>query len=165
MGDKNIKNKTLESGIRDAACSIRGAMVTPEYEGRKRPQGPHQTVCAANHPPVRKPAEIDGGSGAGQTVAPLGNIRLSELPGSPSRTEQSRVHRQMRRLAAGTGGIRVLAGTPRRSLREPEESAYWLELLVDGEIVPAAKLQPLGAECDELTAIFVTIIKRARESA
>ena len=49
------------------------------------------------------------------------------------------------------------------SLRELEESAYWLELLVDGEIMPAAKLQPLRAECDELTAIFVTIIKRARD--
>jgi hypothetical protein len=32
MGDKNIKNKTLESGIRDAAFAIRGAMVTPEYK-------------------------------------------------------------------------------------------------------------------------------------
>ena len=51
------------------------------------------------------------------------------------------------------------------SLRELEESAYWLELLVDGEIVAASKLQPLRAECDELTAIFVTIIKRARDSA
>lgn len=43
------------------------------------------------------------------------------------------------------------------------QSAYWLELLVDGEIVAAAKLHPLRAECDELTAIFVTIIKRARQ--
>jgi four helix bundle protein len=50
------------------------------------------------------------------------------------------------------------------SLRELEESAYWLELLVDGEIVPATKLQPLRAECDELIAIFFTIIKRARNS-
>ena len=48
------------------------------------------------------------------------------------------------------------------SLRELEESAYWLELLVDAEIVAAAKLQPLRNECDELTAIFVTIIKKAR---
>jgi four helix bundle protein len=50
------------------------------------------------------------------------------------------------------------------SLRELEETAYWLELLIEGEIVPAAQLQPLCAECDELTAIFVTIIKRAREN-
>ncbi len=43
-----------------------------------------------------------------------------------------------------------------------EEVASWRELLVDGEIVPAAKLQPPRAECDELTAIFVTIIKKSR---
>ena len=51
------------------------------------------------------------------------------------------------------------------SLRELEETADWLELLVDAEIVAAAKLQPLRHECDELTAIFVTIIKRARDSS
>jgi four helix bundle protein len=43
-----------------------------------------------------------------------------------------------------------------------EEVASWRELLVDGEIVPATKLQPPRAECDELTAIFVTIITKAR---
>jgi len=102
--------------IYDPACGSggMGEVRNQNYEGRKRPQGPHQTVCAANHPPVRKLAEIHGGSGAGQTVAPLGNIRRGELPRSPSRKEQSRVHRKMWRLASGTGGIRVLAGTPRR---------------------------------------------------
>ena len=50
------------------------------------------------------------------------------------------------------------------SLRELEETAYWLELLVDAKIVPAGKLQPLRAECDELTAIFVTILKRSKQS-
>ena len=48
------------------------------------------------------------------------------------------------------------------SLKELEESAYWLELLVDAEIVSAEKLAPLRDECDQLTAIFVTIIKNAR---
>src|SRR5213082_3206971 len=49
------------------------------------------------------------------------------------------------------------------SLREIEETAYWLELLVDANIVSADKLRPLGDECDELTAIFVTILKRSKE--
>ena len=49
------------------------------------------------------------------------------------------------------------------SLRELEESAYWLELLVEGGIMPSDKLQPLRNECDELTAIFVTIVKQARD--
>jgi len=48
-------------------------------------------------------------------------------------------------------------------LREIEETAYWLELLVDAEIIAADKLAPLRQECDELTAIFVTIIKRSKE--
>ena len=51
------------------------------------------------------------------------------------------------------------------SLRELEETAYWLELLVDGKIVSADKLSALRQECDELTAIFVTILKHAKENA
>src|SRR3977135_2536006 len=50
------------------------------------------------------------------------------------------------------------------SLREIEETAYWLELLVGAGIVSAKKLQPLPHECDQLTAIFVTILKRSRQS-
>ena len=47
-------------------------------------------------------------------------------------------------------------------LREVEETAYWLELLVAARIVAAAKLAPLQDECNQLTAIFVTIIKRSK---
>ncbi len=48
------------------------------------------------------------------------------------------------------------------SLRELEETAYWFELLVDGQIVQSRKLAALRQECDELTAIFVTIIKKSK---
>jgi four helix bundle protein len=48
-------------------------------------------------------------------------------------------------------------------LREIEETAYWLELLVDSGIVTATKLAALRQEITELTAIFVTIIKRSKE--
>lgn len=48
-------------------------------------------------------------------------------------------------------------------LREVDETAYWFELLVESGLVAAEKLQPLRVECDELTAIFVTILKRAKE--
>jgi hypothetical protein len=44
-----------------------------------------------------------------------------------------------------------------------EETSYWLELLVDGEIVSADRLAPLRRECDELTAIFVTVLKRSKQ--
>ncbi len=47
-------------------------------------------------------------------------------------------------------------------LREIEETASWLELLVESKIVTAEKLGPLQQECDELTAIFVTILKRSK---
>src|SRR5213594_3888665 len=50
------------------------------------------------------------------------------------------------------------------SLRELEETTYWLELLVDGKIVPADKLSIVRQECDELIAIFVTILKSSKDS-
>src|SRR5438132_3140390 len=49
------------------------------------------------------------------------------------------------------------------SLRELEETAYWLELLVDGKIVPAERVSALRQERDELIAIFVTLLKRSKE--
>ena len=36
------------------------------------------------------------------------------------------------------------------SLRELEETAYWLELLVDGRIIPAHELSTVWEECNEL---------------
>src|SRR5581483_6445246 len=50
------------------------------------------------------------------------------------------------------------------SLRELEETAYWLELLVDGKIVPADKFSTVRGECDELIAIFVTILKSSKDT-
>ena len=49
------------------------------------------------------------------------------------------------------------------SLRELEDTVYWLELLIDGKIVPPKLLAALRQECDELIAIFVTILKRSKE--
>ena len=50
-------------------------------------------------------------------------------------------------------------------LKEIEETAYWLELLVDAKIVTPEKLAPLRRECEELTAIFVSIIKSTRRNS
>jgi four helix bundle protein len=47
-------------------------------------------------------------------------------------------------------------------LKEADETAYWLELLIDETIVPPQKLEPLLKEANELIAILVTISKRAR---
>ena len=47
-------------------------------------------------------------------------------------------------------------------LKELEETTYWLELLIDGTILPKNKLSGLLRESNELTAIFVTIIKKTK---
>ena len=39
-------------------------------------------------------------------------------------------------------------------VEEADESVFWLELLVETEIVKASKLEPLLVEARELTAIF-----------
>jgi four helix bundle protein len=49
-------------------------------------------------------------------------------------------------------------------LKELDETAYWLELLVEGEIVPVAKLAELQKETDELTAIFVSSINTSKRN-
>jgi len=47
-------------------------------------------------------------------------------------------------------------------LREAEETAYWLELLVTSKIASAARLESLRREADELVAIFVAILRRSK---
>ena len=47
-------------------------------------------------------------------------------------------------------------------LKELEETAYWLELLIDGHIVPAAKLSSLQDETHQLLAILTTIAKNLK---
>ncbi|HEX2059687.1 MAG TPA: four helix bundle protein [Thermoanaerobaculia bacterium] len=48
------------------------------------------------------------------------------------------------------------------ALMELEETAYWLELLVELEIVTAAKLAPLRDEAGELTAMFVATVRNLK---
>lgn len=48
------------------------------------------------------------------------------------------------------------------SLKELEETAYWLELLSESGIVEESRLLEHRKECDELTAIFVTIIRKSK---
>ena len=49
-------------------------------------------------------------------------------------------------------------------LREIEETRYWLELLLEAAVVTPERLKAVTAECTELVAIFVTIVKRAKEN-
>ena len=45
---------------------------------------------------------------------------------------------------------------------EADETLYWLELLVDANIMPENKLRPLMQEVDEILAMLVTSINTLR---
>lgn len=45
---------------------------------------------------------------------------------------------------------------------EADESLYWMELLVEAEIVPASRLADLMKEADEIVAMIVASIKTLR---
>src|SRR5947209_4317260 len=47
-------------------------------------------------------------------------------------------------------------------LKELEETSYWLELLVEGNIVPADRLAGLQDEGNQLTAFLTTISKKVK---
>ena len=51
------------------------------------------------------------------------------------------------------------------SLKELSETEYWLELIIESEIVPSKKLTPLLVETKELKAVFATIIKKTRQNS
>lgn len=47
-------------------------------------------------------------------------------------------------------------------LQELDESTYWMELLTESGIVTPARLKELQQEADELTAILVTCVRKAK---
>lgn len=48
-------------------------------------------------------------------------------------------------------------------LQELEETAYWMELLVESGVVAKDRVNGLMKEADELTAILVTCVKNAKK--
>lgn len=50
-------------------------------------------------------------------------------------------------------------------LQELEETGYWLELLVEAEVIPPARLAPLMAEVNEITAMLVAAINTTKQRA
>ena len=47
-------------------------------------------------------------------------------------------------------------------LQELDETDYWLELLVQSQIVTTSRLEPLIKETNELTAMFTTSVKNIK---
>jgi four helix bundle protein len=48
------------------------------------------------------------------------------------------------------------------ALKECHETGYWLALIVESGIMPHERLRSLMQECEEVTAILVTIVKNAK---
>jgi len=67
-------------------------------------------------------------------------------------------YREAQRAKSDADFIHKIEG----GLQELEESLYWLELLVAAEIVKPDQLKNLTEECNELIAIFVTIVTRVK---
>ncbi len=51
------------------------------------------------------------------------------------------------------------------SLKELDETAYWIELLVEGNVLTLQAVEPLLDETNQLIAIFVTIIKKRKKGS
>jgi four helix bundle protein len=47
-------------------------------------------------------------------------------------------------------------------LQELDETGYWFELLEEANLAPSDCIKPLSAERDELTAIFISIVKKIK---
>ena len=47
---------------------------------------------------------------------------------------------------------------------EADETCFWLELIIEGKLLPEEKVQPLLKEADELTAIFVSSVKTSQQN-
>ena len=47
-------------------------------------------------------------------------------------------------------------------IQELKETAYWMELIVEAELLPLKRLSDLMTEADELTAILVTCVKNVK---
>ncbi|MDQ3129475.1 MAG: four helix bundle protein [Acidobacteriota bacterium] len=91
----------------------------------------------------------------------------------PNSVEEQIIGKQI--LRSGTSvGAQYREGTRARSTaefiskiesasQELEETMYWFELLIESEVFKPEKLQDLHNEADELMAIFVSSVKKAKE--
>jgi len=47
---------------------------------------------------------------------------------------------------------------------ETDETLYWLELLIEADLMPESKLRPLMNEVEEILSMLVASIRTLRES-
>lgn len=90
----------------------------------------------------------------------------------PKTTEAQIIGRQVLRSGTSVGAHYREASRARSTaefiskietgLQELDETQYWLELLIEAEIMPEKRLSDLFAESNELIAILVTCTKKAK---
>lgn len=90
----------------------------------------------------------------------------------PRTTEAQILGRQLIRSGTSVGahyreGIRAksdadLISKLEGALQELEETAYWLELLGDVQILPSEQIAPLYEEANQLLSIFVAIVRKVK---
>jgi four helix bundle protein len=101
-------------------------------------------------------------------------LRIIRLYGSlPQSTEAQIIGKQVLRSGTSIGAHYHEAFRSRSNaefvsklevgLQELEETIYWLELLVESQIVQSSKLNSLLQETNELIAIFVTCARNAKK--
>ncbi len=100
-------------------------------------------------------------------------VRVMRLGDSLPRTRAANVIAYQIIRSASSVGAHYREGMRSRSdaelvskfegaLMELEETAYWLELLVELQLVGAKKLALLRVEAEELTAILVVCVKKVK---
>jgi four helix bundle protein len=97
---------------------------------------------------------------------------IAELPNTPIGWN---VSKQLVRAATSVGAnyraTRRAKSTPDFIAKlaiveeEADECCYWLELVIEGGLLPAPRVEPLLREADEITAIIVASGRSARERA
>ncbi len=67
-------------------------------------------------------------------------------------------YREAQRAKSNADFISKIEG----ALQELDETGYWLELLAEGNVLPATRLTALRQEVEELVSILVTIVKKVK---
>jgi len=67
-------------------------------------------------------------------------------------------YREAQRAKSNADFISKIEG----ALQELDETAYWLELLADGNVIPAKRLASLRQEANELISILVAVVKKVK---
>lgn len=108
-------------------------------------QGKDEAVCSAHHSLVRGVTAVPGGTGARPA-----DVRAGTSVGAHYR-EASRSRSDAEFISKIEGG-----------LQELEETAYWLELLIESTFGPPDEINELLDEANQLTRMLVASVRTVK---